>query len=48
MKRTIERMDLLKSLPTEAEQDKAAVYTEGLAQMRASGLRPRRSKDSDE
>ena len=35
MKRTIERMDLLKSLPREAEQDKAAVDREGHAQMRS-------------
>jgi hypothetical protein len=38
-KRTIEHdfahaIDLLKSLPSEEERDKAAVYMEGLAQMR--------------
>jgi len=39
-KRTIEHdiahaIELLKSLPSEDERDKAAVYMEGLAQMRA-------------
>jgi hypothetical protein len=38
-RRTIERdfdraVDLLKSIPTEAEREKATVYMEGLAQMR--------------
>jgi hypothetical protein len=48
-RRTIEHdfdhaIDLLKSLPTEADRDKAAVYMEGLAQMRREWQTHVRSK----
>jgi len=45
-------LDLLKSLASEEERERAAVYMDGLAQMRADWLRPtsgkRRSKGSRE
>lgn len=42
-----EAIDALKSLPTEADRERAAVYMEGLAEMRtewkgAKGRKPRR------
>jgi hypothetical protein len=48
-KRTIEHdivhaIELLKSLPSEDERDKAAVYMEGLAQMRAEWARAQKKK----
>ena len=50
-KRTIEHdiahaIELLKSLPTEDDRDKAAVYMEGLAQMRSewAGAEKRKQK----
>ena len=48
-KRTIQHdivhaIELLKSLPTEEERDKAAVYMEGLAQMRAEWARAEKKK----
>jgi hypothetical protein len=48
-KRTIEHdiahaIELLKSLPTEDERDKAAVYMEGLAQMRSEWARAEKKK----
>lgn len=48
-KRTIEHdiahaIELLKSLPTEDERDKAAVYMEGLAQMRSEWARADKKK----
>ena len=48
-KRTIQHdivhaIALLKSLPTEDERDKAAVYMEGLAQMRAEWARAEKKK----
>jgi hypothetical protein len=48
-KRTIQHdivhaIELLKSLPSEAERDKAAVYMEGLAQMRAEWARAEKKK----
>jgi phage terminase small subunit len=35
-------IDLLKSLPDEATRERAAVYMEGLAQMRTEWQRPRK------
>jgi hypothetical protein len=48
-KRTIEHdiahaIELLKSLPTEDDRDKAAVYMEGLAQMRSEWARAEKNK----
>ena len=48
-KRTIEHdiahaIELLKSLPTEDERDKAAVYMDGLAQMRSEWTRAEKKK----
>jgi hypothetical protein len=48
-KRTIQHdiahaIELLKSLPTEEERDRAAVYMEGLAQMRADWTRAEKKK----
>jgi len=48
-KRTIQHdivhaIELLKSLPNEEERDKAAVYMEGLAQMRADWARAEKKK----
>jgi hypothetical protein len=48
-KRTIQHdmvhaIELLKSLPTEEERDRAAVYMEGLAQMRAEWARAEKKK----
>jgi hypothetical protein len=48
-KRTIEHdiahaIELLKSLPTEEERDKAAVYMDGLAQMRSEWARAEKKK----
>jgi hypothetical protein len=48
-KRTIEHdiahaIELLKSLPSEDERDKAAVYMEGLAQMRIEWARAEKKK----
>ena len=48
-KRTIQHdiahaIELLKSLPTEEDRDKAAVYMEGLAQMRAEWARAEKKK----
>jgi hypothetical protein len=48
-KRTIQHdivhaIELLKSLPSEEERDKAAVYMEGLAQMRAEWVRAEKKK----
>jgi hypothetical protein len=48
-KRTIQHdivhaIELLKSLPSEEERDKAAVYMEGLAQMRAEWTRAEKKK----
>jgi len=48
-KRTIQHdivhaIELLKSLPSEEERDKAAVYMEGLAQMRAEWARAEKKK----
>jgi hypothetical protein len=48
-KRTIQHdmvhaIELLKSLPTEEERDKAAVYMEGLAQMRVEWARAEKKK----
>jgi hypothetical protein len=48
-KRTIQHdivhaIELLKSLPTEEERDKAAVYMEGLAQMRTEWARAEKKK----
>jgi hypothetical protein len=48
-KRTIEHdiahaIELLKSLPTEEEREKAAVYMEGLAQMRTEWARAEKKK----
>jgi len=48
-KRTIEydiahAIELLKSLPTEDERDKAAVYMDGLAQMRSEWARAEKKK----
>ena len=48
-KRTIQHdivhaIELLKRLPTEEERDKAAVYMEGLAQMRAEWGRAEKKK----
>ena len=48
-KRTIEHdiahaIELLKSLPTEDERDKAAVYMDGLSQMRSEWARAEKKK----
>lgn len=48
-KRTIQHdivhaIELLKSLPSEEERDRAAVYMEGLAQMRAEWARAEKKK----
>jgi hypothetical protein len=48
-KRTIQHdiahaIELLKSMPSEEERDKAAVYMEGLAQMRAEWARAEKKK----
>jgi transcriptional antiterminator len=48
-KRTIEHdiahaIELLKSLPSDDERDKAAVYMEGLAQMRSEWARAEKNK----
>jgi len=48
-KRTIQHdiahaIELLRSLPSEEERDKAAVYMEGLAQMRAEWARAEKKK----
>jgi len=50
-KRTIEHdiahaIELLKSLPSEEEREKATVYMEGLAQMRREWARRKRALDS--
>jgi hypothetical protein len=37
-------LDLLKSMNTEAERERATVYMEGLAQMRSDWSRPRKVK----
>lgn len=40
-------LDLLKSLPSEAERERVAVYMDGLAQMRADwGKRKKKRKNS--
>ena len=49
MKRTIEHdiahaIELLKSLPDEEERDKAAVYMDGLSQMRNEWARAEKKK----
>jgi hypothetical protein len=38
-------LDRLKSMHTEDERERAAVYMEGLAQMRSDWMRGRRKKD---
>jgi hypothetical protein len=40
----VHAIELLKSLPTEEERDKAAVYMEGLAQMRAEWAQAEKKK----
>jgi len=50
-KATIERdfdeaIDLLKSMATEDERDRAAVYMEGLAQMKSQWAATRRSREA--
>ena len=40
----VHAIELLKSLPTEEERDKAAVYMEGLAQMRSEWTRAEKKK----
>jgi hypothetical protein len=37
-------LDLLKSMPTEEERERATVYMEGLAQMRSDWARRRKSR----
>jgi hypothetical protein len=37
-------LDLLKSMPSEEERERATVYMEGMAQMRADWARPRRKR----
>ena len=37
-------LDLLRSLPTEAERERATVYMEGLAQMRVDWTRQRKDR----
>jgi hypothetical protein len=37
-------LDLLKSMPSEEERERATVYMEGLARMRSEWTRPRRKK----
>lgn len=48
-KRTIQQdlaraLDLLKSMHTEEERERATVYMEGLAQMRSDWARPKQNK----
>ena len=48
-KKTIERdfdraIDLLKLMPSEEERDRAAVYMDGLAQMKSQWLGPAKTK----
>ena len=48
-KSTIERdfdraIDLLKSMASEEERDRAAVYMDGLAQMRSQWVKPRNGR----
>ena len=37
-------LDLLKSMPSEEERERATVYMEGMAQMRAEWARPKRKR----
>ena len=45
IQRDFERaIDLLKSMPTEDERERATVYMEGLAEMRGQWSQPKRSR----
>jgi hypothetical protein len=40
-------LDLLKSMASEDERERAAVYMDGLSQMRSEWARPRKGKKAD-
>jgi hypothetical protein len=40
-------LDLLKSMASEEERERAAVYMDGLSQMRSEWSRPRKGKKAD-